>query len=98
MAAAYAYADNPDDNQPPDEVLLLRYIDRFGYQAVCGDKPIEHRLAKRMIIAENVTNAYHARDGYRDSEGQANWAEWAQKNKGANKLLSMAEKAAMDGE
>jgi hypothetical protein len=64
---------------------MLRYVDRFGAQAVFGRTPGAGEL-KSMIIAENIVNAYNSR------ANAGNWAEWAGENPDLNAWLIMAVK------
>lgn len=102
MTDAYANADvsvNPQSYSPykdgdgktlpvaySKELDLLAKIDRFGVRAVMGRNTLYYGETRRMILAENIYNAYHAR---RRSE---NWAEWAEKNPAMAKILFELEK------
>jgi len=67
----------------PKELVLLRYVDRFGANAVFGRTPGAGEL-RSMVISENVVNAYHSRAKAGD------WAKWANENPELNRLLIMA--------
>ena len=67
----------------PRELVLLRYVDRFGADAVFGRTPGAGEL-RSMVISENVVNAYNSRAKAKD------WATWAEENPGPNLLLIMA--------
>jgi len=87
---AYQYAagiKNADGipSPQPKELLLLSYVDRFGVEAVTGNKILSFGTARRMIIAENIVEAY------RDRKRAENWGEWAEKNPSASALLKQAE-------
>lgn len=90
---AYAYAEaaaDPETNllpSPPDELLLLQYIDRFGVMAVLGRPVLSAGEIRRMITAENIVSAY------RDRKTSKNWGAWAQEHPGASRLLGEIEKA-----
>ena len=86
MAAAYAYADG---GQMPAEIRLLREVDRFGAQAVFG-RTLGAKEIRRMMIAENIVNAYRAR------AASENWAAWETDNPQVAALLNAAMKAAID--
>ena len=81
MALAYAYAEG--DGPEPDELIAGRLVDRFGAAAVYG-RPLGYGELKRMLTAENIVNAYRARDA------SANWAQWATENPELNRLLNEA--------
>lgn len=83
-AEAYRYAES--GTHPPDELVELSYIDRFGAEAVLGRPVLSAGEIFRMTVAENIKNALHSR-----KESQ-NWAEWAGKNPAAAKLLADIEK------
>jgi len=68
----------------PAELEQLSYVDRFGLGAL--DAPAGK--LRRMIMAENVTKAYWAREASED------WVAWAKDNPEANSLLNQAMKAA----
>lgn len=87
---AYHYASeikNADGVPPPKpgELILLSYIDRFGVEAVTGDKVLGFGDVRRMITAENIVEAY------RDRRRSGNWGEWAEKNPSAASLLKQVE-------
>jgi len=84
-AAAYAYADGGPISR---EMLLLSYIDRFGVPAVMGRDYLGAGELRRMVTAENIVEAYHARLATND------WAEWAKANKSMSRLLNEAAKLA----
>ena len=67
----------------PRELVLLRYVDRFGADAVFGRTPGAGEL-RSMVISENVVNAYNSRAKAED------WAKWADENPELSKLLIMA--------
>jgi hypothetical protein len=69
----------------PNELILLSYIDRFGVEAVTGKNILPFGDARRMIVAENIVEAY------RDRKKSGNWAEWAEKNPSAAELLRQVE-------
>ena len=59
-------------------------IDRFGVEAVTGEKTIRLRLQGDINLAENIVTCYRARVAAMESD---NFAEWVAKNEGALKLL-----------
>ncbi len=67
----------------PRELVLLRYVDRFGADAVFGRTPGAGEL-RSMVISENVVNAYNSRAKAED------WVKWADENPELSKLLIMA--------
>jgi hypothetical protein len=78
----------------PRELLMLGYIDRFGVRAVMGRDTLGAGEIRRMIVAENITEAWKSRDRYRDKDGVANWSEWAGKHPQLNSILTTAERLA----
>lgn len=82
----HAYIPHTDVSSYSKELDLLAKIDRFGVKAVLGHATLYYGEIRRMILAENIYNAYHAR---RRSE---NWAAWAEKNPGMAKILFELEK------
>ena len=89
MAAAWRHAD--EGAPAPPVYVVLGYIDRFGAQAVYG-RTLGAGEMRRMVLTENVINAYRAR------ERSENWAKWVQENRQASELLAQAAKAASNGE
>lgn len=89
-ADAYRFAEG--SGPPSAELLELSYIDRFGVRAVFGRDELSHGEIQRMILAENVKNAYLARRNYRDEEKNENWAEWASKHPDDAALLAGVER------
>ena len=88
MAAAYRYAEG--DGPKPQELIQASYIDRFGVQAVMG-RQLGAGEMRRMIMAENIVNAYHNR------QRAADWVKWAEDYPDEAVLLNYAMKAAQDG-
>ena len=82
MARAYAYADG--DGPEPRELDALRAIRAFGAEAVWG-RPIGVGEIKRMVLADNIVQAYRGRLAHADG-----WAAWASENPEANSLLNLA--------
>lgn len=82
MAAAYGYAMGKAP--PPDEWILLTYIDRFGAQATMGRNPGADEM-RRMVMVENVVNAY------RDSRQASSLTEWIKHNHDRYRLLQEVE-------
>jgi hypothetical protein len=82
MAAAYAYAVGK--GPPPDEWVLMNYIDRFGAEAVMGRRPSANEM-RRMVLAENVITSY------RDSKQASSLADWIKHNHDRFRLLKDAE-------
>jgi len=82
MAAAYAYA--VDEGEAPRELVLMRYIDRFGL-GVLGRTPGAGEL-RRMSMADRVVRAYQMR------QKSGNWPAWAEADKEGARLLSIAER------
>jgi len=77
--AAYEYAAGvlDDDGNPPPkpfELTLLGYIDRFGVTAATGRETLQVGEMRRMILCENIHNAYLSRKASDD------WAKWATDN------------------
>ena len=65
----------------PRELLLLKYVDRFGL-GVLGRPPGAGEL-RRMSMAERVVRAYQ------DMHQSENWAAWAAKHPSDAKLLEI---------
>jgi hypothetical protein len=82
MAYALKYARR--ERRSP-EIETLNQVDRFGLEAVLGRKKFYYGEYRRLIIAENVANAFEAR------ARSKNWAEWANQNPAAAELLARAE-------
>ena len=81
MTSAYAYAE--DGGQIPDELVLVRSVEKYGAQAVYG-RPLSFHEIRMMTLADNVV------DAYRERARSDNWAKWAQANPGKARLLSEA--------
>jgi len=81
MGAAYAYAVG--SAPPPDEWMLLGYLDRFGTEAVFG-KRLDAGMMRRMVLVEKIINAY------RESKSTNNLAEWVRHNRAKYELLNEA--------
>ena len=82
MARAYLYADG--DGPEPRELDAMRAIRAFGAEAVWG-RPLGVGEIRRMVVAENIVQAYRARAAHSDG-----WAAWASANPDANRLLNLA--------
>lgn len=87
MRRVYAYAESGDDL--PLELEMAWRIEDMGAAAVLG-ADAGARLIRRIALAGNVYRAFVSRDSFRDSSGASNWAEWAQRNPQANRLLLAA--------
>lgn len=61
-----------------------KLIDRFGIEAVTGNKIIGLRLQKDIHLAENIVGWYRAREEAMKGE---NFAEWVGKYEKENKFL-----------
>lgn len=81
MGSAYAYCVGEAD--PPDEWVLLGYLDRFGAEATYG-RQIGAGEMRRMVIVENVISAY------RESKNTSSLAEWIKHNHDKYRLLGEA--------
>ena len=66
----------------PHELETLRYLDRFGVQAVYG-RVLSAKEIRQMTIVENLINAYKSR------EQSGDWVNWAKDHKEMNKLLEL---------
>lgn len=88
MAAAYKYANG--DGPKPNELVMSFYLNRFGAQAVLG-RPMGAGEMRRIVVAENIVNAYRNRQAADD------WVKWAQDYPDEAALLNGAMKAANDG-
>ena len=71
-------------------MVLLRYIDRFGAQAVLG-RTLGAGEMRRMAAAERIVNAYQSR------KKADSWAEWAEMFPELNAILEDAILAGNDG-
>lgn len=80
IAAAYQYAVNGGD--PPTEIKLASYIDRFGVQAVYGGQ-IPARVANRIMAAEATVRAYQ------EMTQADSWASWIAEHPKEAKLLEI---------
>lgn len=87
MAKAYAFAEAPEDHNPPPEYILLQQVDRFGAQAIYG-RALGYGELRRMTTAETIIKSYNER------KAASSWAEWAEANKGRAELLQIAMLAA----
>ena len=87
-AAALSWLEG--DGQKPDVLKLLDYIDRFGVQAVMGRPTLGAGEMQAMIMADNVRRAWLSRNAYRDKDGNANWAEWAEAYPDLSEILNYA--------
>ena len=96
MAAAFKWLEG--DGLKPDVLKLLDYIDRFGVRAVMGRDTLGAGEMQAMITADNVRRAWLSRAGYRDKDGQQNWAQWAEAYPELSEILVHAMKVASDGE
>lgn len=89
MAAAYRYADGGQD-VPPRDLVLLRYIERFGVEAIMGRRALGAGEIRRMTIVEHIIRLYEQR------AQSANWAAWESENPDAallNRAMVLAEMA-----
>ena len=67
------------------ELDLLRKIDRFGVRAILGRDTLYYGELRRMILAENIYNAYFSRKNSEKTGG--GWAAWSEKNPVMAKIL-----------
>jgi hypothetical protein len=81
----------------PREIELGQYLEAYGAQAVMGRVMGAGEL-RRITVARNVINAYRSREGYRDAEGNVNWAAWAESHKELARILNMAAQTAEEFE
>ena len=94
MAATLAFMEDSRHNPKPDALKMLDAIDRFGVQAVTGSPTLGAGEMQSMIYADNVRRAWLSRNAYRDSEGNANWAQWAENYPELSEVLVYAMRAA----
>lgn len=73
-----------EGGSPPEEIILLNHIDRFGVEAVMGCRTLGAGIIRRMNAADNIVRAYRSR------ASSENWAEWAEKNQQLSHLLNDA--------
>ena len=90
MAAAYAYAD--DGQHQSHEIMLGQLIDRFGVEAITGNPVLSVSMARSIMRAEYIEQAYKSR-----LEAE-NWAAWAKENPEKDKILNQAMLAANEVE
>ena len=95
MVAALEYAEG--DGPCPPERLQSNYIKKFGVEAVMGRPVLSAGEIRRMVMVDNIIDAYHSRMAHRDKDGAENWAEWARYNPALSVLLTEVEKI-RDGE
>ena len=81
---AYRYAES--GKHPPYERLYLAYIERFGVKAVFGRDVLSLGEIQRMLIVDDVVNAYRMR------KATKNWAEWAERDPYSANLIADIEK------
>lgn len=89
MPAAYRQAAGDGSST---ELTILNMVERFGVPAVMGRETLYSFEIRRMMIADQVQNAYRSRRSSR------NWVEWAGSNPEAAALLAQAETLAQDTE
>lgn len=87
-ANAYLYAS---EGQYSREIDTLTKIDRFGIEAITGRRQFYHGELRRLVISENIVNAYRSRQA---SDG--NWAAWANQNERMAAILAEAEKLGLN--
>ena len=73
------------DGHLPREVIDISYIDRFGVRAVVGRDVLSFGEIQRLLVVENIYNAYVSRKSADD------WAKWATDNPHAAKILADVE-------
>lgn len=83
MADAFMYASEGHYSQ---EIDTLNKIDRFGIEAIIGRRQFYYGELRRMILAENIVNAYRTR------AKSSNWPAWVQENPVMADILMEAEK------
>jgi hypothetical protein len=71
----------------PPEIEALRWVDRFGAQAVFG-RTLSRGELRRMALAENIVRAFEAR------QKSANWAAWEIEHPDEADLLKECERLA----
>jgi len=84
MSSAYAFAED-GEQRIPDEIILVRSVDKYGVQAVFG-RPLSFHEIRMMSLADNVVNAH------RERAKSGNWAEWAEANPNKARILADAGK------
>jgi len=82
--AVYKYAEDPNSDRTPRDLVLLHHIDRFGVQAVMGRNYLGAGEIRRMIYCENLVR-FH-----RSKTKAESWAEWAAKFPGPDAILNEA--------
>ena len=81
MSSAYAFAEG--DGTIPDELVLVRSVNKYGVEAVFGRTLSFHEI-RMMTLTENIVNAHDER------KRSENWAQWAEVNHGKAELLGVA--------
>lgn len=87
MGRCYAYASK--HGPMPLELEAAYQIDRYGANSVYG-RVLGVGEMRRMNIARSIIHAYKSREGYRNSDGARDWADWAAKNPDEASLLNQA--------
>ena len=87
IAAAYNYAEG--GGELPREIELGQYLETYGAQAVTGRVMGAGEL-RRITVAKKIVAAYRSREGYRDTSGNENWAEWSKAHPDQAHILNMA--------
>jgi hypothetical protein len=92
LAAAWEYAEDPTNMPLPRWIVLKNRILTYGVEAVMGRPVLGAKEINYMETCERVILAHQAR------QASENWAAWASDNPAANLLLTVAAKAANNGE
>lgn len=82
MTSAYRYISS--GGQPPEEVIILAHVNRFGAMAVFGRAMTPGEL-ERLSMVDNVIRAYQSR------KASGDWAKWAEQNPEYARLLAEVE-------
>lgn len=85
----YRFANGEAQNLPTILETVWQ-IERFGAEAL-GIAPLNIRLSRRLSLAQNIYDAYKARQRYKS------WADWASENGKLSTLLIWAERQTLDG-
>jgi hypothetical protein len=62
-----------NNGSEPEVIRIGRLIDRYGIEAVTGEKTIRLRLQADIHLAENIVSCYRARVAAMESEDFAGW-------------------------
>lgn len=94
MGAVYQYCAKK--GRLPVELEMAWRVEEYGAAAVFG-RVLGVGEMRRMSAAKRVYAAYHARDNYRDKDGNKSYAEWAGKYPDDAEMLNQAVRMVTNG-